>query len=261
MFEELIFMLGFMIFSIVISYILLNNTPNAIRKIAQSLAIVGIVIHEVCHLLMCFITNTPVKKVTLLKKIRLEEDKSISKYYGKVEVDGEKRLSFLQALLIGLAPLYISFWLFFYLWDIILNPDIEIWLFFAYLLIMISIALAAAPSIADVVTIPKAFKNDIRYSMYQIFLLTLSLLLLFLLVKEFELLIFHEFLYYVIIMLFYYCFKYTFSGFTMFIHTLRVSSDSHYNKPVKDKLSIKQLTRQTHKPLSPRKLGYEEAHW
>ena len=115
MFEELIFMLGFMVFSIVISYILLNNTPNTIRKIAQCLAIVGIVIHELCHLLMCFITNTTVKKVTLLKKIKLEEDNSVSKYFGKVEVDGEKRLSFLQAILISLAPLYISFWLFFFL--------------------------------------------------------------------------------------------------------------------------------------------------
>jgi len=87
----------------------------------------------------------------------------------------EKQLTFMQALLIGVALLIFSFWLFFFLWDLILTEILDIFGFFIIIFLMISIVLAAAPSAVDVLNIPYAFKKDPKYSCYQILLLVLSL--------------------------------------------------------------------------------------
>ena len=196
MFEEIFFMIGFWAFSGVISYLLLNKTPSPINKVVQFLAIIGIIIHELCHLCMCIITNTPIKEITLIGREKLEDQKVT--YYGKIELDGKKTVSFMQSIVIGFAPLYLSFWLFFFLWELIINPEIEMCLFFIYLFVMVSIVLAAAPSMADLSQIPLSFRSDIRYSLYQIFLVILSILLLFFIVLWYEISFFHEIFYYVL---------------------------------------------------------------
>jgi len=202
-----------------------------------------------------------VKRVNLIEKIKFEGNDAIYKYTGNVEVAEDKRLSFLQAVLISLAPVYISFWLFFFLWDQILNPNLEIWLCFVYIFIMFSIILAAAPSIADIANIPKAFTNDICYSMYQIFLLILSIILLLVLVAEYNLSYFHEIVHYILIMVFYYFFKYSFRGFVKLTHIIHLKKDLLVSQTINQKLKNKKNTRQRHKLLNPRKLEYEEAHW
>ena len=49
MFEELPFIFGFMIFSILVSYILLNHVGSPFDKIFKAFAIVGIIFHEICQ--------------------------------------------------------------------------------------------------------------------------------------------------------------------------------------------------------------------
>ena len=213
MFEEVIFMIGFLLFSIAVSYILLKYTPSPLNKLVLGLALVGIVIHELCHLLMCIITNAPVKSVKLLERFKLygkEGDKH--GYRGNITVNMEKKLTFLQAFLIGFAPLIFSFWLFFFLLDLFFTADLDAYIAIILIFIMVSIVLAAAPSAADILNIPGAFQEDPKYSCYQIFLLILSIISVWILSILYQITFFHEIVNYLLILVFYYGFKYGFIG-------------------------------------------------
>ncbi|KKN48454.1 hypothetical protein LCGC14_0652710 [marine sediment metagenome] len=129
MFEEMPFILGFLIFSIIFSYLALKYVEPPFSGIVQVLAMGGIVIHELCHLVMCIITRSPIEKVTLIKKLDFDEENRFG-YYGEVQTLAN-RISFLKAGLIGLAPLYISFWIFFFLLENVTTlqiPSIYFWL-------------------------------------------------------------------------------------------------------------------------------------
>ncbi len=262
MFEEILIMIGFALFSFCISYLLLKYTPDPLNKIVIMLAMVGIIIHELFHVLMCVLTNARIKKITLLgrrkKKENQKENKDESEYFGKVTISDRRRLTFLQALLIGLAPLIFSFWLFFFLLEQILNPELDIMLFFLFLFIMVSIVLAAAPSFADLTSIPRAFKNDPNYSLYQIFLLVISIITVWMIVIMYQISFFHEIVFYAVIMIFYYIFKYGLRGINELILTIRSRKNT---LPTKINYSRYTRTRGRFKPTKPRKLGIEEAHW
>jgi len=249
MFEELPYIIGFMLFSVVISYVLLTYTPDPLIKIIQGLSIIGIVIHELCHLLMCFITNTHIKSVSLVRRVKMDKQDKQYGYGGEVNVK-EERISFLQGFLIGFAPLYFSFWLFFFLWGQISNPHIDIWLYFFYLFVMISISFSAAPSFADLVLIPKAFYSDVRYSLYQIFLVLISIFLVLGITYTFNLNSLHEIFSYVSIFLLYNFFKYGFKGINYFIQN--ISSDK-MRPPRFKKRHYRDLTRRRRKPIQFRK--------
>ncbi len=213
MFEEVIIMICFLLFSIIISYILLKYTPSPLNKLVLGLAIIGIVIHEFCHLLMCVITNAPVKSVKLLERFKLYgKEGDEHGYRGSITVNTEKKLTFLQAFLIGFAPLIFSFWLFFFLLDLIFTAELDAYIAIILIFIMVSIVLAAAPSSADILNIPGAFQEDPKYSYYQIFLLLLSIFSVWTLSILYQVTFFHEIVNYLFIMMFYYGFKYGFIG-------------------------------------------------
>jgi len=261
MFEELLFIMGFLLFSFLISYVLFTYTPSPLNKIVKALAIIGIIFHEVCHLLMCIITGARIEKINLLDRAENKDKESKIKYgkyqyFGSIKIRENRKLTFLQAVLISLAPLVLSFWLFFYLWELILDPQINIFLFFFAVFIMVSIVLAAAPSLADVICIPSAFKQDPHYSLYQIFLSALSIITVWILVNKYQLSFIHEAITYALIMLLYYVFKYAFRGISL-IYTNRSGNNSLGDR----KLNYKRYTRRRFKPTKPRKLGKEEAHW
>ncbi len=213
MFDELLIVAGFLIFSIILSYILLKYTPNPLNKLVLGLAIIGIVIHELCHLLMCIITKAPIKSINLLERVKLNgPEESQYGYRGSVTINMEKQLTFLQALLIGVAPLIFSFWLFFSLWDLILTEILDVFGIFIIIFLMISIVLAAAPSAVDILNIPYAFRKDPKYSCYQILLLVLSIISIWFIYLLYPLSLIHEIFNYLIIMVFYYGYKYLFKG-------------------------------------------------
>lgn len=128
MFKELPFILGFIIISVIVSYILLTYTPEQLMIVIQAISIIGVIIHELYHIFMCLITNTRIEKITLVKKIKTKKYGRKYGYGGEVRVR-EPCVTLLQALLIGFAPLFLSFWLFFFLWEQISNPSIDIGLF------------------------------------------------------------------------------------------------------------------------------------
>lgn len=244
MFEELPFMLGFMLFSVIISYIILNYTPEQLLVIVQAISIIGVIIHELCHLFMCIITNTHVEKVTLVKRMKNNKYEGKHGFGGEVKIS-EHNISFLQALLIGLAPLFLSFWLFFFLWEQVSNPSIDAWLFFFYLFVMISIVLSSAPSFADLAMIPKAFQNDINYSFYQILLLILSVFLTWTVVVVHDIHVIHEIFCYITIMGVYYGLKYGFKGIGNIFYLI-YEKRRNFRRPRKFK--NKKFTRRRLKP-------------
>ena len=211
MFEEIPIIIGFLLFSILVSYLLLKYVPEPFKKIFVGFMIVGIIIHELFHLLMCLITNTPVEKVNLLEKIKSGEGSGNKKYefYGSVSINREKETSFLQVVLVAVAPLFFSFWIFFLLLHQVIHPANEI-IFFVCLFIVLSIMFSAAPSSTDLACIPRAFGDNPKYSTYQILLLLLSILLVWMIIPFLKLPILHETIIYLFIMLFYYLVKYGF---------------------------------------------------
>ena len=193
MFEEVIIMIGFLLFSIIVSYILLKYTPSPLNKLVLGLAIIGIIIHELCHLLMCIITNAPVKSVKLLERFNLYgKEGEKHGYRGNITVNMEKKFTFLQAFLIGFAPLIFSFWLFFYIMDLLFTAELDAYIAIILMFIMVSIVLAAAPSAADLLNIPGAFQDNAKYSCYQIFLLSISIISVWILLILYQLTFFHE---------------------------------------------------------------------
>ena len=222
MFEEMPFILGFLIFSVIFSYLALKYVGPPFAKIIQVLTMAGIIIHELCHLVMCIITRAPIEKVTLIKKIDFKEEQRFG-YYGEVLTHAD-RISFLQAVLIGLAPLLISFWIFFSLLELLTTLRVDAVGATISVLIMISISLSAAPSLSDLSIIPKAFLNDFNYSMYQIFLLVIALLLTFTTLSTFKLHGIHELYVYLIITGFYVGFKYGFRFISIISHKNRSKS-------------------------------------
>ncbi|MFX1478262.1 MAG: hypothetical protein ACFFCI_09025 [Promethearchaeota archaeon] len=207
MFEEVPFILGFMMVSVVISYLSMHYIGSPLSKIFKALTLIGIVIHELFHCLMCIITRTPIENVTLVKSEKSEKTGRIE-FYGEVNVSD--RISFLQAFLVSFAPLYLSFWIFFGLLSLLINVRVNAVIFAICIFIMISLVLSAYPSSSDFKTILKAFQLDTRNSLYQFVLIGLSFLITWITIMVFELQYFHEILIYLIIAGYYFAFKYGF---------------------------------------------------
>ena len=133
MFEELPFMLGFWIFSLILSFLLFEYTAGILNKIVQGFAIIGIIIHEISHILICLITHTHIDGIRLIyksKRMGRSRFQGNYEYAGRVDIHPEKHISFLQALAVAFAPLYISFWFFFFLLDYLLYTNEVVWIFF-----------------------------------------------------------------------------------------------------------------------------------
>jgi len=252
MFEEITFMVGFAVFSVVMSYILLVVAPEPLNKFFQVLAVLGIVIHELCHVLMCLLTDTRIRTMKILEQSD-NKSKFGLKYGGRIELKELSKLTFLQALLIGFAPLYLSFWLFFFLWEQLKNPSLEVVIFYLYIFIMVSLVLSAAPSLADLLAIFGSFQFDWRHSLYQICLLLLSIWTVWFGVTYFQFEVFHEILTYLLILVGYYVYKYGLRGLRTFVPRFLGKRSSIGS----ERVSIKKLTRRRVKPAKHKR----EAQW
>ena len=208
MFEEVPIILGFMLFSIAFSYLVMKYTPKPFIMIAKVIAIFGIIIHEICHIVMCVISRTPIEEISLLKRMEFEKDSTKLGFYGQVKVY-EHKVSFLQALLVSFAPLFLSFWIFFWTLNILIRVPVHPLFFVFSIILMISLVISAGPSISDITMIPKAFSYDTQNSLYQVFLVTLSILATWLIEFSSKYL-FHEWHIYLIIISFYFVYKFGF---------------------------------------------------
>ncbi len=211
MFEELPFVVGFLVVSLVLSVLLFRIEFKPLKIAVQVVAVVGVIVHEISHVLMCLVTHTKIDSVVLVKMVENHE-LSNKKFGGQVNLQPDPRISFLQALVVGLAPLFISFWIFFLLLQEFYNPNTTELIAAIYIFIMISLILGSAPSKGDWSQIASAFAYDIEYTLYQLFLVAISVFSVWYIVATLQISVIHEIINYIFILIGYYVFKYLIKG-------------------------------------------------
>jgi hypothetical protein len=239
--EPFIFLLIFIISSLV-SKFLFSEQAGMLRPIALRLGYIGVVFHELAHYLMSLVAGQKPKYI----KVKWRDEKTgIRSPHG--EVMPSKPETFLQAFISALAPLYISTWLIFYCWFIVpfLNIDIILKVIAGFL--GFSLLITASPSSGDFRAISGAFRYDVRHSFYQVLLISLSVLILWLILMLTGVIFVLEVFYYLAIAALYHSLRFSFLGIKLGL--VRLWSQN-YLKPAK--VRIKNTTRRRYKPKKPR---------
>jgi len=175
------------------------------------LAFVGIFVHEMAHLV---ISNLFGVKTGRVRVKYFSDDRMRIAPHGSVALPEFERNSFVQTLVISVAPLIISTFLFLFCIDIVFNIKTEPWIDITAMFFIISLFIGSEPSGQDMRLIGLSFKKDPRYSMYQIFLILVSGLLvlihvdLYFIFLPFEVLYYIE--YFIFVAIFYFGLKFTF---------------------------------------------------
>lgn len=175
MIEEPFIFFIVLISSLGLSSFLLSEKAGSIQKVAMRLFFIGVVIHELSHYVMSIVVGIPPERIAIKWR---NESNGERNPQGYVKI--KRKASFLQAIVIGLAPLYISTWLIFLSIEVIFNPAFTplIRIFAGFL--CISLFLTAAPSSGDLRQITGSFREDPSNSWYQVFLISISMVILWL---------------------------------------------------------------------------------
>ena len=171
----------------------LAHTPGY-RGALNALAFVGVAVHEVAHYTVSLILGA--KPANIRVKYR-SEDKSRIAIHGSVGLPEFKRNSLLQTFAISFAPLLVATLLFMLCLDVIFHIQTELWVKVVAVVFSVSLIIGSEPSGQDIKVIGRSFQNDPRYSVYQIFLLVLSGVLVWLFVDMYYFTLPFEVLYYV----------------------------------------------------------------
>jgi len=166
--------LGVLIISFIFGEIYVYSHSSFLHN---GIGFVGVFIHELCHALANLFTGT----VPTSFSVRRTSGGGVHGYVGS-----KIGRSFLQAVLICLAPLYLSTWLIYYLLMLMFNPFIHLYLKCMFVFLIISTLVGASPSRQDIKNIPKSFSRDPRYSLFQIALVVSSFFIIFLIFQIFS---------------------------------------------------------------------------
>ncbi|HEY0088062.1 MAG TPA: hypothetical protein VGB37_04420 [Candidatus Lokiarchaeia archaeon] len=220
---------------------------------------VGVAIHELCHFVASILVGVTPKAISV--RLKSEVSNKVSPH-GYVYTGDEKK-SFMQAFLIGLAPLFISTWLFFFCLHIIffnpslngvVSPENVPYIILACGFVSLSLLVGLTPSKADLRFIARAFAQDVRYSLYQVFLALFSGFLVWVVLFFFKITLSLDILYYALVFACYYGVKYLF----YFVKCLVFSSSlEELYKPNSNVIK----TRKRHKAMQPRQLKIKENQW
>jgi hypothetical protein len=246
MFEDIIWFFIILFSSILIRNLLLRRDTGPFKSILVRLAYIGVLVHELSHFAMSLVAGIVPRGIKV--KYRSEITR-MPNPHGSVNI-GPKR-NFLQASLICLAPLYISTWLIFWSLAIAFNalytPLIRILAgFFCF-----SLFTGAAPSNPDFKIIFRSFQKDPSHSMYQISLVSLSVLLNWVILTFYQITFMLDVYYYVVIVITYYFLKYGVVGINKTINNLRLR---YFQGSIR-------LNRKNFNSLTHRKIKIEEAQW
>ncbi|MFX0073133.1 MAG: hypothetical protein ACFFAO_18800 [Candidatus Hermodarchaeota archaeon] len=246
----LIFFPIILIVSIITKNVLLRHDYGPFTKIILTLRFIGVAIHEISHFFVSFLVGIRPRKI----KIKYRND-----FTGEPDPHGfvshnDYKQTFLQATLIALAPLYISTWLFFWSLNITLTTDVNPYIRILSGFFCLSLILGAAPSPQDFRIIKYTFKENFKYSLYQIILLILSGFFVWRLLVWYNFPLLIDLFYYIFVGIMYHIIKYSIKGFSAFLNIIRLYLSSH-------DLGNDNLTSKKFKPSKPRKLNIEEAHW
>lgn len=229
-----------------------NKSLGPFRVILNILSFIGVFVHEISHLVMNIIFGVQIKSISV--KYRDERTRRVAPN-GVVDIKDFPKYSLMQVTLGSIAPLFISTILFMFCLDIIFTLKLNPWINLVTAFFAFSLLIGSKPSNQDIRLIKYAFSQNPRYSFYQIFLVVLSILVIWYVI-DFTLIHFpFDFLYYILffllVVLSYYAFKYCFRGLYILYNRLFSSITG----------DLKFFTRKRHKPIKPSRLGIEEPHW
>ena len=230
------------------------HTPG-IKVAFNVIAFIGVFVHEMAHFILCNMFGVKTGKIRV--KYRSNNKIRVAPH-GSVGVPEFERNSFIQTFVISFAPLFVSTFLFLFCLDIIFRIQIELWIKLVALLFSISLFFGSEPSGQDVRLVGVTFKRNPNYSLFQIFLIVLSGVFVWIFVDlyfislPFEVLYYIE--YFIFVALFYYCLKIVFWVMGKIIKGIRAT----YGKSIVS--SPKLLTRKR-RFKEFRKQKEKEAQW
>ena len=172
------------------------------------IAFIGVFVHEMAHYTIGSLFGVKKKNIRVRYHIK---DTNIVSPNGSVSTPEFGRYSFLQTFVSSFAPLFVSTFLFLFCLDIIIHIQTEFWIKIVAFVFSISLFIGSEPSGQDVRLVGVIFNKNPMYSLYQIFLVLLSGLLVWLFIDlyfislPFEVLYYIE--YFIFVALFYYCLK------------------------------------------------------
>jgi len=210
---------------------------------------IGVLIHEISHYLISLLVGIKPKEIKV--KYRHKETGPISPH-GHVKV---KPRSFLQSFLIAFAPLYIATWLAVLFFTITASSNY--WLVIRVIagILLVSTIMGAAPSNGDLSFFYHSVRFEPLYTLYQIFLIIVSIFIVWALLVYFDIIFFLDVFYYLSVAAIYWGLKLGFMGISKGMFLMR----SHSQKP--HKLKIRRFALRRYKPKKPHKIGIEEAPW
>ena len=159
------------------------------------IAFVGVFVHEVAHYTVSIMFGAKPGKLRV--KFRSESWGGVSPH-GSIENPDFERNSLLQTFAVSFAPMLVSTFLFMFCLDVIFTIQVDLIVKVVVFIFGLSLLIGLEPSGQDIKVIGYSFKNDPRYSTYQIFLLILSGTLMWLFVDLYIFVFPFEVLYYVV---------------------------------------------------------------
>jgi len=169
------------------------HTPGY-KTTVNLLRFIGVAVHELAHYTLATIFGTNPGKVRI--KYRSEVTTGVNPHGSMVNNEFDRH-SLLQTFTIGFAPLLVSTFLFMFCLDLIFTIQTDLWVKVAAVVFGGSLLLGLVPSGQDIRLIGKTFQKDPRYSVYQIFLLVLAGVFVWLFVDLYFFVLPFEVLYYI----------------------------------------------------------------
>ncbi|MFX1314411.1 MAG: hypothetical protein ACFE9T_00975 [Promethearchaeota archaeon] len=248
MLEELLMFLIILVISIILSNIALNRrVVGPFYPITSRMAFMGVIIHELCHYVMCIIVGMRPENI----KIKWWAEKTrIVQPHGSVRV---KPRSFLQDFLITFAPLYLSTWLAMFFFYIAVYSSYLAPIRIIAGILLVSTIIGAAPSAGDMAFLFAVIRKDPIRTLYQIFLVILSIIILMVTLYLSKIVFFLDIFYYLSIAAIYWVLKLSIMGISKVIAIRQAKDIRSYHH-----LKVRRFARHRYKPQKPYKLGIEE---
>jgi hypothetical protein len=222
------------------------------RLVLNILGFVGILVHELSHYTLCKLLGVPVEHIRV--RYRNKNTGKVAPH-GWVRPKEYYRISFLQAVLVAISPLFISTWLIMACFDIFYIKGLNEFVYVGIGFFIVSLFIGGAPSTADFRFCINGFRRSPSYSLYQLFILTISILTILLVSIGLKIVLPIEFIQYIfqyfLVGINYFLYKYTFQALNNMYHKL--TNTKRFN--------LKLLTRKRHRPIKTPKVGIEEPHW
>ena len=233
-----------------VTFLAVRNSRGLIQFIVNIFFFFGVFVHEFSHLMFCFIFRVPTNG---MKIYFMDRERGVVNPGGYVNLAEGPRISMMQSLMIGIAPLFISTFLFMGCLDIIFTFETTFEVQIFVIILAISLVLTAAPSQTDVSNILKAAAGDPVQSFLQFLYVVASLMISIYLVDLSGILLPLEVFYYVSY------FALTIIMYSIIILIVRMIRASFRHVFPADNYSSKQIQRKRHKPKKPPK--HEEGSW